>query len=90
MSTVWNSWQDTWTGRPVETEEKVGTYRTRGGGWRVMAKKKSQLLNKYHKQEQVLERCNTETIRTSIGDRVVSVAFVLLLEVEQYLLVQQD
>ena len=39
MSTVWNSWQDTWTGRPVETErQRVGTYRTRGGhGWRVMA-----------------------------------------------------
>ena len=40
-------------------------------------KKKSQLLNKYHKQEQVLlDVAIPETIRTSIGDRVVSVAFV--------------
>ena len=40
MSTVWNSWQDTWTGKFVETERRnVGTYRKRGGhGWRVMAK----------------------------------------------------
>ena len=30
MSTVWNSWQDTWTGRLVETERRnVGTYRKR-------------------------------------------------------------
>ena len=26
MSTVWNSWQDTWTGRPVETERTKRRY----------------------------------------------------------------
>ena len=38
MSTVWNSWQDTWTVELLKQKDKVGTYRTRGGhGWRVMA-----------------------------------------------------
>ena len=79
MSTVWNSWQDTWTGRPVETErQRVGTYRTRGGhGWRVMAQEEITTAQQVSQTRTGIRAVAIpETIRTSIGDRVVSVAFV--------------
>ena len=79
MSTVWNSWQDTWTGRPVETERRnVGTYRKRGGhGWRVMAKEEVTTAQQVSQTRTGIRAVAVpETVRTSIGDRVVSVAFV--------------
>ena len=79
MSTVWNSWQDTWTGRPVETErQRVGTYRTRGGhGWRVMAQEEVTTAQQVSQTRTGIRAVAIpETVRTSIGDRVVSVAFV--------------
>ena len=79
MSTVWNSWQDTWTGRPVETERKnVGTYKKRGGhGWRVMAKQEVTTAQQVSQTRTGIRAVAVpETVRTSIGDRVVSVAFV--------------
>jgi hypothetical protein len=79
MSTVWNSWQDTWTGRPVETERKnVGTYKKRGGhGWRVIAKQEVTTAQQVSQTRTGIRAVAVpETVRTSIGDRVVSVAFV--------------
>ncbi len=79
MSTVWNSWQDTWTGRPVETERKnVGTYGKRGGhGWRVIAKEEVTTAQQVSQTRTGIRAVAVpETVRTSIGDRVVSVAFV--------------
>ena len=79
MSTVWNSWQDTWTGRPVETERRnVGTYEKRGGhGWRVMAKQEVTTAQQVSQTRTGIRAVAVpETVRTSIGDRVVSVAFV--------------
>jgi hypothetical protein len=79
MSTVWNSWQDTWTGRPIETERKnVGTYKKRGGhGWRVIAKEEVTTAQQVSQTRTGIRAVAVpETVRTSIGDRVVSVAFV--------------
>ena len=80
MSTVWNSWQDTWTGRPVETErQREVSYRTRGGhGWRVMAQEEVTTAQQVSQTRTGIRDkvAIPETIRTSIGDRVVSVAFV--------------
>ena len=79
MSTVWNSWQDTWTGKPVEVERKsVGTYKKRGGhGWRVMAKEEITTAQQVSQTRTGIRAVAVpETVRTSIGDRVVSVAFV--------------
>jgi len=79
MSTVWNSWQDTWTGRPVETERRrVGTYETRGGhGWRVIAREEITTAQQVSQTRTGIRAVAVpETVRTSIGDRVVSVAFV--------------
>ena len=79
MSTVWNSWQDTWTGRPVETERRrVGTYEKRGGhGWRVIAKEEVTTAQQVSQTRTGIRAVAIpETVRTSIGDRVVSIAFV--------------
>ena len=79
MSTVWNSWQDTWTGRPIETERRrVGTYEKRGGhGWRVIAKEEVTTAQQVSQTRTGIRAVAVpETVRTSIGDRVVSVAFV--------------
>jgi len=79
MSTVWNEWQDTWTGRPVETERRrVGTYETRGGhGWRVIAREQITTAQQVSQTRTGIRAVAVpETVRTSIGDRVVSVAFV--------------
>src|SRR5210317_1184721 len=79
MSTVWNSWQDTWTGRPIETERRrVGTYEKRGGhGWRVIAKEEVTTAQQVSQTRTGIRAVAIpETVRTSIGDRVVSVAFV--------------
>jgi len=79
MSTVWNSWQDTWTGRPVETERRrVGTYKKRGGhGWRVISKEEVTTAQQVSQTRTGIRAVAIpETVRTSIGDRVVSVAFV--------------
>jgi len=79
MSTVWNSWQDTWTGKAVETERKsVGTYEKRGGhGWRVMAKEEITTAQQVSQTRTGIRAVAIpQTVRTSIGDRVVSVAFV--------------
>ena len=79
MSTVWNSWQDTWTGRAIETERRrVGTYEVRGGhGWRVIAKEEVTTAQQVSQTRTGIRAVAIpETVRTSIGDRVVSVAFV--------------
>ena len=79
MSTVWNSWQDTWTGRPIETERRdIGTYEVRGGhGWRVIARQEVTTAQQVSQTRTGIRAVAVpETIRTSIGDRVVSVAFV--------------
>src|SRR6056300_780393 len=79
MSTVWNEWQDTWTGRPVETERRrVSTYRRRQGhGWGVVAREEISTAQQVSQTRTGIRAVAVpETVRTSIGDRVVSVAFV--------------
>ena len=79
MSTVWNSWQDTWTGKPVESgRRRVGTTRRRGGhGWRVMAKEEITTTQQVSQTRAGIRAVAIpQTVRTSMGDRVVSVAFV--------------
>jgi hypothetical protein len=79
MSTVWNSWQDTWTGKPVESgRRRVGTTERRGGhGWRVMAKEEITTTQQVSQTRAGIRAVAIpQTVRTSMGDRVVSVAFV--------------
>ena len=79
MSTVWNSWQDTWTGTPVESQRRrIGTTERRGGhGWRVMAQEEITTTQQVSQTRTGIRAVAIpQTVRTSMGDRVVSVAFV--------------
>jgi hypothetical protein len=79
MSTVWNEWQDTWTGRPVETERRnLGTYEKRGGhGWRVIAREEVTTSQRVQQARTGIRAVAVpETVRTSMGDKIISVAFV--------------
>ena len=79
MSTVWNEWQDTWTGRPVETERRnTGTYRKRGGhGWRVIAREEVTTTQRVQQARTGIRAVAVpETVRSSMGDKIISVAFV--------------
>ena len=54
---IWNDWQDFWS---VETERssRDTSENIRGGHDEYLEEQKLKLLNKYHKQEQVLrQRC---------------------------------
>ena len=61
-----------------QKEQNVGTYRKRGGhGWRVMAKEEVTTAQQVSQTRTGIRAVAIpETVRTSIGDRVVSVAFV--------------
>jgi len=79
LSTVWNNWQDTWAGTPSEVQrQRVSTYETRGGhGWRVIAKEEITTAQQVSQTRTGIRSVAIpETVRTSIGDRIVSVAFV--------------
>ena len=79
MSTVWNSWQDTWTGKPVESgRRRVGTTERRGGhGWRVMQRDiQTTTSTGTRTRAGIRQVIVPKTITNSIGDRIVSVAFV--------------
>ena len=61
-----------------QKDKEKGTYRTRGGhGWRVMAQEEVTTAQQVSQTRTGIRSVAIpETIRTSIGDRVVSVAFV--------------
>jgi hypothetical protein len=79
LSTVWNEWQDTWTGRPTVTQRRnTGRYEVRGGhGWRVIQREEVTTAQQVSQTRSGIRAVAIpETVRTNIGDRVISVAFV--------------
>ena len=87
LGTVWNSWQDTWVGNPVETTTTGGAYRGtnnvaangRGaGGWTVLAQDVTTTTSQTIAQTRTGVRTAIvpQIVQTSLGDRVLSVAFV--------------
>ena len=80
MSTVWNSWQDTWTGRPTVTERRrLGTYSVKraGHGFRRVARDRVTTAQKISQTRTGIRAVAIpETVRQSMGDKIVSIAFV--------------
>jgi len=87
IGTVWNEWQDFWMGTPVETTTTSGTYtgsnnvaaRGRGaGGWRVTARDVVTTSTAQVNQTRTGIRSSIvpNVVRTSLGDKIVNVAFV--------------
>ena len=75
MSTVWNSWQDTWTGRPNETgRQRLGTGRA---GRRVFVRERVTTAQQVSQTRSGIRAVAIpETVRQNMGDKVVSIAFV--------------
>ena len=76
IGTVWNDWQDFWSGSPadVSTRDVGGARRS---GRRVFTNTEittQQLVNQT--RTGVRQRLVPQTVRNSIGDRIVNVAFV--------------
>jgi hypothetical protein len=88
IDTVWNEWQDHWVGTPTETTTQVGNEYIGGnrvagngrgvGGWTVRARDVTTTSNQRVSQTRTGIRTAIvpQTLRTSLGDKVVSVAFI--------------
>ena len=78
IGTVWNEWQDMWTGSQlldVSSREHVGG--ARRSGRRVLQRQKSTTQQRYNQTRTgIRQRLVPQTVRNSIGDRIVNVAFV--------------
>ena len=76
IGTVWNEWQDTWSGQPIDqgTRDVGGTMRS---GRRVFTRTQTSTLQQVNQTRSgIRQRLVPQVVRNSIGDRVVSVAFV--------------
>ena len=76
MGTVWNEWQTNWTGRSMD----IGSERV-GPTWRKMRQVRSRVnitsINQVNQSRTgITTTAIPQTVRTSMGDRVVDVAFV--------------
>ena len=76
IGTIWNEWQDNWAGRPVDiaTRDTSGNQRS---GRRVF--RRTEITSTQQVQQTrtgIRQTIVPQTVRNSIGDRIVSVAFV--------------
>ena len=76
MGTVWNEWQNHWTG--VSTSNSTERYKQRGGhGWRVMQRDIQSTTRTGTKTRSGIRQVLVpKTITQNVGDRVISIAFV--------------
>jgi len=73
IDTVWNEWQDFWQGRPVETVVSDVT----SGGWNIVRTR--EILTEQQVGQNrtgVRTALVPQVVRTSLGDRVLNVAFI--------------
>ena len=88
IDTVWNEWQDFWAGTPVDTAistsgDYIGGNRVAGrgrgvGGWTVRARDVTTTTEQQISQTRTGIRTAIvpQVVRTSLGDKVVNVAFI--------------
>jgi len=76
LGTVWNEWQNHWTG--VSTSNSTERYEERGGhGWRVMQRDiQTTTRTGTATRTGIRQVLVPKTVTQNIGDRVISVAFV--------------
>ena len=75
LGTVWNEWQNHWTGQ--STSNSTETYRIRGGhGWRVMQRDIQTTTRTGTKTRTGIRQVLVpKTVTQNVGDRVISIAF---------------
>ena len=76
LGTVWNEWQNHWTG--VSTSNSTERYEQRGGhGWRVMQRDiKTTTRTGTKTRTGIRQVLVPKTVIQNVGDRVISIAFV--------------
>jgi len=76
IGTVWNEWQDNWSGAPrdVSTRDVSGNQRSGRRVFRRTEVTTAQLVNQT--RTGMRQRLVPQTVRNSIGDRIINVAFV--------------
>jgi len=76
LGTVWNEWQNHWTG--VSTSNSTERYKQRGGhGWRVMQRDiQTTTRTGTRTRTGIRQVLVPKTVTQNVGDRVVSIAFV--------------
>ena len=76
MGTVWNEWQNHWTG--VSTSNSTERYEQRGGhGWRVMQRDIQTSTRTGTKTRSGIRQVLVpKTVTQNVGDRIISIAFV--------------
>ena len=76
LGTVWNEWQTNWTGAPL-TSTVTGTGGTFRSGRAIVRRTEITSINQVNQSRTgITTTAVPQTVRTSMGDRVVSVAFV--------------
>ena len=76
IGTIWNEWQDSWTGTPVDIASRDTSGELREGR-RVFRETEIESITAVSQTRTgVRQTIVPQTIRNSIGDRIISVAFV--------------
>ena len=76
MGTIWNEWQDTWTGTPTDIASRDTSGNIRNGRRLFRTTEVESIRAVSQTRTGIRQTIIPQTIRNSIGDRIVSVAFV--------------
>ena len=78
IDTVWNEWQDFWQGTPVESVTRSGTRDAGGGGRRPWVQDVTTTTTQAISQTRsgVRTALVPQVVRTSLGDKVLNIAFI--------------
>src|SRR5210317_46256 len=76
IGTIWNEWQDSWTGTPVDITSRDTSGNLRAGR-RVFRETEIESITAVNQTRTgIRQTIVPQTIRNSIGDRIISIAFV--------------
>jgi len=76
IGTIWNEWQDSWTGTPVDITSRDTSGELRDGRRVFRETEIESITSVSQTRTGVRQTIVPQTIRNSIGDRIISVAFV--------------
>ena len=76
IGTIWNEWQDNWAGRPIDIATRDTSGNQRAGRRLFRTTEITSTQQVQQTRSGIRQTIVPQTVRNSIGDRIVSVAFV--------------
>ncbi len=76
IGTIWNEWQDQWTGNPVDIASRDTSGHRRAGRRLFVNTEITSTQQANQTRTGIRQTIVPQTVRNSIGDRIISVAFV--------------